>query len=119
MEILKELKEKRRTRTVLRITCVKDFNMHKIEEFVQHVKKMQPDVIECKGFMHMGYAMYRLQKANAPRHEEIKEFARKLAELTGYKLYDEIVKSTICMLVNYDYEEKYGTDKIKVPVHDY
>ncbi len=99
--VLKELRG--RTRTVMRITCVKDFNMHKAKEFVEHVKRMEPDVIECKGFMHMGYAQFRLERSQSPSHEEVQVFANELAELTGYKFNDEVKRSTIVMLVRPEY----------------
>jgi tRNA wybutosine-synthesizing protein 1 len=98
MEILKKLEEEGKTKTVLRITCVKGFNMDKVKEFKWIVDKMQPSYIECKGYMFVGQSRERMVKENMPDHSEVKEFASELAKLTGYKVKGEQKESWVVLL---------------------
>lgn len=96
MEILKKLKGK--TKTVLRITCVKGFNMDKAKEFKWIVEKMQPSYIECKGYMFVGQSRERMVKENMPAHSEVKELAFELGKLIGYKVKGEQEESRVVLL---------------------
>lgn len=98
MDILKRLKTKGKTKTVLRITCINGFNMDKIPKFKWIVDKMQPSYIECKGYTYVGQSRERMQKGNMPKHHEVKEFASRLAELTGYKVKEEQKESWVVLL---------------------
>ena len=98
IDILKKLAEEGKTKTVLRITCVKDFNLDKPEQFKWIVEKMKPTYIECKGYMHVGYSQKRLERTCMPDHTEVKEFAEKLAELTGYRVKGEQKESWVVLL---------------------
>ncbi len=86
-------KIKQKNKTVFRINLVRDLNMDDkfILEFAEMIKKSQPDFIELKGFMSVGFARERLGYDRMPTHNEMLEFAKKLEkELggTGYKLQD-------------------------------
>jgi len=108
LEIMKELKGK--TRTVIRITLVKDLNLKKeyVEEFARMILKASPDFIEVKGYMSVGYARKRLGYERMPSHKEIKEFSKLLLrELKGYKFLDEQVISRVVLL---------GKDKRKMKI---
>ncbi len=98
MEILKKLKEKGKTKTVLRITCVKGFNMDDVGRFKWIVDKMQPSYIECKGYMFVGQSRERMVKENMPDHSEVKQFASELASLVDYKVKDEQKESWVVLL---------------------
>jgi len=98
MDVLRELSEERQTKTVLRITCVRGFNMDKVEEFKWIVDRMKPDYIECKGYMHVGYSRKRMERRSMPEHFEVKEFAGKLGELTRYKVKGEQKESWVVLL---------------------
>jgi tRNA wybutosine-synthesizing protein 1 len=97
MDILKQLSSEKKTKTVLRITCVKNFNMD-AQKFKWVVEKMQPECIECKAYMFVGYSRKRLEKENMPEHSEVKEFSEKLAKLTGYKVENEQEESRVVLL---------------------
>ena len=88
------------TRKVIRLTLIKNLNMNHIEEYAKLIKKANPDFIECKGYMFVGSSRSRLKKENMPYHEEIVEFSKKLAELTGIKLVDEKKESRVALLSN-------------------
>ena len=98
MDILRQTKEENKIKTVLRITCVKDFNLDKVEQFKWIIEKMQPTYIECKGYMHVGYSQKRLERTCMPQHEEVKQFAEKLAKITGYKVKGEQKESWVVLL---------------------
>jgi tRNA wybutosine-synthesizing protein 1 len=96
MDVLKRLKGK--VKTVLRITCVKGFNMDNVKEFKWIVERMQPSYIECKGYMFVGQSRERMVKENMPDHSEVKEFASELASLSGYRVEGEQEESRVVLL---------------------
>ena len=108
LELMKKLKGK--TRRVLRLTLVakrdgadKTSNItnmsdENLKEYVQLIKKAQPDFIHVKGFMSIGYARKRLPYNKQPWFKEVKEFAKRLQkELTkeGYKILAEEERSCV------------------------
>ncbi len=98
MDILRRLNGEGKVKTVLRITCVNGFNMDKINEFKWIVEKMQPSYIECKGYMFVGQSRERMKRENMPEHFAVKEFASKLAGLTGYEIKGEQEESRVVLL---------------------
>ncbi|MFA5173752.1 MAG: 4-demethylwyosine synthase TYW1 [Candidatus Pacearchaeota archaeon] len=113
---------KLKTRKVVRMTLVKGINSNMKDEFLEDysalIKKADPDFIEVKGFMSVGYARQRKNMGyeNMPRHNEIKEFSEKLikelnknaySEKDKYKLLDEHSYSAVVLL---------GKDKKKMKI---
>ena len=101
IKMLQELKEK--TRTVFRINLIRGLNMSEknIKEFAQLIKKAQPQFIEVKGYMSVGFARERLGYDRMPTHKEMKEFCLYLEkELVneGYKILDEQEVSRVLVL---------------------
>jgi len=86
------------TRTVIRHTLVKGWNLGYEKEYAKLIEKAEPWFIEPKGYMYVGYSRQRMSMNNMPSHEEIKEFAQKLAELTGYKIEAERGDSRVVLL---------------------
>jgi len=86
------------TRTVIRHTLVKGWNLGYEKEYAKLIEKAEPWFIEPKGYMYVGYSRQRMSMNNMPSHEEIKEFAQKLAELTGYKIEAEREDSRVVLL---------------------
>jgi tRNA wybutosine-synthesizing protein 1 len=96
-----KLIEKMKTRTVIRMTLVKDLNMKEehVEPYADLIKKANPMFIEVKGFMSVGYARQRLEYKRMPRHWEIQEFSNKLLKkLPGYKFLDDKKESRVVLL---------------------
>lgn len=92
---------KTKTRTVLRMTLVKGLNMHNPEGYAALIKRGNPNYVEVKGFSFVGgarEAVRKLELQSMPNHEETKEFAKKLAELTGYRLTTEHKPSRVILL---------------------
>lgn len=85
-------------RKVLRLTLARGLTMKDPEGYAKLIEKAQPDFIECKGYMWVGYSRERLAKENMPLHGEIRDFAAKLSELTGYPYRDEQKESRVVLL---------------------
>ena len=84
-------------RTVIRLTLMRDVNMEP-EKFVEIVNKVQPDFIEAKAYMHLGYSRLRLDRNAMPSHEEIRAFSERLSRLTGYEVRDESEISRVVLI---------------------
>ena len=93
-----ELLKSAKTRTVMRITCMKGINMDSPEKFVFLVESMNPDVIECKAYAWMGYSRQRLEKENTPKYDEVKKFAEMLAKAAKYEAAASKIGSDIVLL---------------------
>ncbi|MCQ4343433.1 MAG: 4-demethylwyosine synthase TYW1, partial [Sulfolobales archaeon] len=68
------------------------------KEFAELIEIAQPTYVEVKAYMHVGPSIMRLTRDAMPTHNEVKRFARVLAEYTGYKLLSEHVPSRIVLL---------------------
>ncbi|MBU0457551.1 MAG: 4-demethylwyosine synthase TYW1 [Nanoarchaeota archaeon] len=96
MKHLNTVKDK--TRTILRITAIKGFNMNKAEKFVKFVELMQPEHIEVKGYGFLGYSRKRMKEENVPKWEEVQEFAENLSKRCGYKVTAKHEPSNVVQL---------------------
>ncbi len=108
LSLIKNLK----TRTVIRMTLVRDLNMddEHIKNYAELIKKASPDFVEVKGFMSVGFARERLGYSRMPRHEEIAEFSNKLLKLLQkYKFLDDKMESRVVLL---------GKDKKKMKIKE-
>ncbi len=86
--------------TVIRITLIKGLNMSDkdVEGFAKLIEIAQPTYIEVKAYMYVGASRERLRPENMPRHSEVREFAKKLAEKTGYPIRSESIPSRVVLL---------------------
>ena len=84
--------------TVTRMTLVKGHNMEAVNDYAELVEKANPTYIEAKAYMHVGFSGLRLVYENMPSHEEVSDFASRLAERTGYMIIDESVDSRVVLL---------------------
>ncbi|RLF17681.1 MAG: 4-demethylwyosine synthase TYW1 [Thermoprotei archaeon] len=84
--------------TVLRITLVEGYNMHSPELYAKIILRGEPTYVEVKAAMALGFFRMRLPVEAMPRHEKVKDFALKLAELTGYNVIDESLHSRVVLL---------------------
>ena len=80
------------------MTLVKDHNMAEIDGYAKLIAKANPTYIEAKAYMHIGFSGLRLGFECMPMHAQIREFAAKLAEKTGYKILDEAPESRVVLL---------------------
>lgn len=87
------------TRKIVRMTLIRNLNMILLREYVKLIKKANPDFLEVKGFVSVGFARKRLGYERMPNHEEIKDFSRKLLKfLPKYKFLDEQEISRVVLL---------------------
>ncbi len=97
MDVLRAAK----TRTVLRMTLVKTLNMHNPEGYASIIRRASPNYVEVKGFSFVGGARDAargLSLSTMPNHEEVREFAGTLAQLTGYTVTAEHKPSRVILL---------------------
>ena len=97
--MLKDLK----TRTVLRITLIRDHNDQKesIPAFAKMFRKASPHFIEIKSYMHIGRSTNRLEYTNMLEMEEVKKFSEEIAKQSKiFSIMDESIVSRISILQN-------------------
>jgi len=105
-----ELLQSFRCPTVLRMTLVKEHNMDNVEEYARLIEKANPTYIEAKAYMHIGFSNLRLSFDCMPMHHEVRAFAEKLAEKTGYKILNEAPESRVVLLSRLEKTIKVGTN---------
>jgi tRNA wybutosine-synthesizing protein 1 len=91
------------TRTVLRITLIKDYNDQKemIPAFAEMFRKASPHFIEIKSYMHIGRSTNRLEHSNMLEMQEIQKFSNQIAEHSKiFSIMDESIISRISVLQN-------------------
>ena len=87
-------------KTAIRMTMVKGWNDNPkyIPKFAELIKKTDPDYIEVKSYMCVGYSRQRLTLDNMLTHQEIMDFAKKVGEEAGYELKDSMELSRVALL---------------------
>jgi len=99
LELLAELD----TRTVLRFTLIKDYNVDDklTPEYAQLINRANAHFIELKSYMHVGRSRNRLEYSNSPAMLEIRHFSNQLVKQSGiYSIMDESEMSRIVVLQN-------------------
>ena len=111
-----ELFPKLKTRKVIRMTLVKGPNNNMkdemIEDYANLIKKANPNFIEVKGYMAVGFARERegMGYDSMPTYEDIQDYARKITEALkndGYKILDSHEFSRVVLV---------GKDKKKMKI---
>jgi len=82
----------------IRLTLVKGINMIDPDGYGKIILRASPDYVEVKAYMLVGASRERLTLDNMPRHEEVKSFAEKVAEVSGYSVKDEKEDSRVVLL---------------------
>lgn len=85
-------------RTAIRTTLVNGLNMKNPERFAILAETAQPDFVEVKGYVHVGYSRYRLERDAMPSHQDVVEFAREYGKSMGYELCDDVEISRVALL---------------------
>jgi len=86
------------TRKAIRITAIKGRNMSHEKEFAALIEKADPDFVEVKAYMFVGYSRKRLEMDNMPLHPEVREFAERINKNLNYNLVDESKPSRVVLL---------------------
>lgn len=84
--------------TVIRITSVRRLNTKNAQAYAKLIEKANPTYVEPKAYMHVGFSRLRLSYENMPSYKEVREFAVRLAEETGYSIIDESKESRVVLL---------------------
>jgi len=93
-----ELMPSFKCRKVIRLTLVKGLNLEEAPGYAGLINRAEPDFIETKAYMHVGFARARLKIESMPRLAEIKAFSQDLARETGYEIVDESEPSRVVLL---------------------
>ena len=104
LKLLSKLKKK--TRTVIRITCIRNLNMVEPENYAKLIKIAEPMFIEVKGYVAVGFSRQRLGVKFMPLHSEVKSFAKKLCKYSKYKIIDEKENSRVVLLMKEDKKDR-------------
>jgi tRNA wybutosine-synthesizing protein 1 len=99
LDFLKDASKK--TRTVLRMTVAHGLNDDNIEGFAQLIKRGLPHYVEVKSMVYVGWARNKergLRLEDMYTIEQIRDYAKKLAQLTGYIYTDEHIPSRVVLL---------------------
>ncbi len=91
-------RSKKRTRTAIRITLIKGVNMFDPEGYARLLHTCEPDYIEVKAYMHVGFSQKRLSRAAMPDHEEVRLFASEIGDRVGYRIADDSRISRVVLL---------------------
>ncbi|MEM3442831.1 MAG: 4-demethylwyosine synthase TYW1 [Candidatus Bathyarchaeia archaeon] len=94
--------------TVIRITAARGLNMKNIEGYSKIIAKASPTYVEPKAYMHVGFSRLRLGYESMPSHRNIRDFALRIAEKTGYKIIDESGDSRVVLLSKIEKAIKFG-----------
>ncbi|HLC36773.1 MAG TPA: 4-demethylwyosine synthase TYW1 [archaeon] len=101
-------------RKAVRITCLKGMNMEDIhaEQFAEKLKIAQPDFVEVKAYMHVGFSRKRMREFNMPSHKEVIEFAQKINEHLNYHWGSDHEPSRVAMLCSGKKEAKINFEEL-------
>jgi tRNA wybutosine-synthesizing protein 1 len=87
-----------KTRTAIRITLTKGVNMIDPQGYARVIGLAEPDYVELKAYMHLGFSRKRLSQDNMPSHDEVLDFSRKVAEAMNYQIADDSRGSRVVLL---------------------
>ncbi|MEM5829777.1 MAG: 4-demethylwyosine synthase TYW1 [Candidatus Aenigmatarchaeota archaeon] len=99
LKLLSETK----ARTVIRITLIRGLNDSEgeIPEFVNLIKKANPNFIEVKSYMHVGSSITRLSAQHMLEQDEVKAWSEKLLKfLHEFEYMDEQEESRVVAIQN-------------------
>ncbi len=105
LDVLKSLKDK--TRTVLRLTVVKNVNMIDPQGYAELIKRADPEYLEIKSFMLIGASRERMTLGNMPLHEELKAFSQEIGKYCDYKIIDEAPNSRVILMMKQDSAKRF------------
>lgn len=100
LDLMKKLRGK--TRTVLRMTLIRDVNLSNAADYAKLIMRSGADYVEVKAYVAVGKSRQRVGVGGMPSHEEITVFARELAGETGYVYTSEHVPSRVVLLCRDD-----------------
>ena len=73
-------------------------NMENPENYGKLIEKANPDFIEIKAYMNVGYSRNRLTLNNMPSFNKIIEFAKKIGKQCGREIINKSEISRVVLL---------------------
>jgi tRNA wybutosine-synthesizing protein 1 len=119
LDVMRELRGK--VRRVIRLTVVKkgeegefagmtNMSEKNVGEYCELIRRARPDFVHVKGYKAVGYARERMGYDSQVWHDEVREYAEKLAgELEGYSIKAEDERSCVVMIARDGVELKITT----------
>ena len=86
------------TRTVVRHTLVKDWNLGWEDDYVKLDRLADPMFIEPKGYVFVGDSRMRMTMENMPSHSSVREFSERIAQGLSMELLAERDDSRVCLV---------------------
>jgi tRNA wybutosine-synthesizing protein 1 len=86
------------TRTVIRHTLVKDWNLGWEDEYAKLDSIAQPLFVEPKGYVFVGDSRTRMTADNMPSHSSVREFSKRLAERLSLEILREREDSRVVLV---------------------
>lgn len=89
-----------KSRRVIRMTMVRGWNDSEkyLPKFAEMIRKADPDFVEVKSYMCVGFSRKRLTLDNMLSHKEILNLSEKLGKEIGFKLKDAKEDSRVALL---------------------
>jgi tRNA wybutosine-synthesizing protein 1 len=87
-----------KTRKVIRLTVIKGWNTVNFRGYAELILKGEPNFIEIKAYEWVGESQQRLPKSAMPFMGDVRQFAERIAELTGYQIKAEYKPSGAILL---------------------
>ncbi|OGM02948.1 tRNA-modifying enzyme [Candidatus Woesearchaeota archaeon RBG_13_36_6] len=104
LDVLKKLRKK--TRTTLRLTMIKEINMLQPDKYAELIEKANPKFVEIKAYMFVGTSRQRMTLANMPYHKDIVDFAQQIEANSDYKFIDEKEESRVVLMMKKDTKDR-------------
>jgi tRNA wybutosine-synthesizing protein 1 len=89
---------KHESRTVIRITLANGINRFNPGHYANLIETAEPDYVEVKSYMHLGFSRKRLPRSTMVEHDDVVAFASDLADALGYEMADESRVSRVVLL---------------------
>lgn len=102
-----DLLKTRKYRTCIRLTLIKNENMHDFEGYANLIKQGNPNFLELKSYMWVGASQNYYNVENMPFIEDVREFASDLLKkLPEYEIMREHLPSRVILLIKRDLKRK-------------
>jgi tRNA wybutosine-synthesizing protein 1 len=86
------------TRTVVRHTLVKDWNLGWEDEYARLDEVANPTFIEPKGYVFVGDSRTRMTVDNMPSHSAVREFSSKIADILSLEILADREDSRVVLV---------------------
>ncbi len=86
------------TRTVIRHTLVRDWNLGWEDEYARLDEVASPTFIEPKGYVFVGDSRTRMTIENMPSHSSVTEFSRRIADRLSLEILAEREDSRVTLI---------------------